>query len=356
MFTVTKEKNTPRFSDISGNPHVSCGPEAPHVIYTKVGEIIQEELNKFESFRPDKIKILKSVIMPDHIHLIAYVKKNLDFPVTTYFAKTLSACTGRLIKQGLIPKETGCFKPGICDRIINRKGQFYILNRYIEDNPRRLLIKRLKKDLFSRLIGIKVGEYEINSYGNLFLLRLPLFAVHVRRKWSFHEVEEYKAQCMKAVAEGYVLISPFIHPAEREIKKASLQAGGSVIKLSDRGFGERWKPPGIEFDLCAKGRILYLAESESPLHKEELTYRKASQLNEIAEFLSQTPEIRMVVKGSAVAAGASHSTTEPPEVRKNKAERTQKPPEVRECDWGLSGAGPRPVQKSGSFIDPVYDA
>lgn len=329
MFTVTKEKVTPRFSDVAGNPHVSCGPEAPHVNHTKVGEIIQEELNKFESFRPDKIKILKSVIMPDHIHLIAYVKKNLDFPVTTYFAKTLSACTSRLIKEGFIAADKRCFKPGICDSIIKRKGQFNILYRYIEDNPRRLLIKRRHQDIFSRIIGIKIGEYELNSYGNIFLLRLPLFAVHVRRKWNSNEVEEYKTLCMKAVAEGYVLISPFIHPAEREIKKASLDAGGSVIKLSDRGFGERWKPSGVEFDLCAEGRILYLTEAESPLHKEDLTYKKASRLNEIAEFLSQTPEVKMVVKGNAVAAGASHSTTNPPEVRKNKAERTQNPPEVR---------------------------
>ena len=100
---------------------------------------------------------------------------------------------------------------GINDRIVFDQEQLDILIRYIADNPRRLLIKRLYPDLFRRNLSVNINGDVVDCVGNMFLLRKPLMAVHVRRKWSAGEVEAYKARCIEAALNGVVLISPFIH-------------------------------------------------------------------------------------------------------------------------------------------------
>lgn len=93
------------------------------------------------------------------------------------------------------------------------------------------------------------------------------------------------------------MISPFIHPAERAIMHEVISGGGSVIKLTDRGFGQRWKPYGRAFDLCAEGRLLYLAEAGSSERKSDMHYGKASRMNRLAEAIAGIGAANMKITG-----------------------------------------------------------
>lgn len=296
MFTLVKTAALPVLSLVKGNPKCQQGPDAPRVTHTKCGAIVQEEVDKMQSLRPDHVKIIKTVIMPDHIHLLLRILQPLKQPVTHILGAMKSAVTSRMREEGLLgANETG-FEKGINDSIVYGRTRMDVLFNYIADNPRRLLIKRAYPNLFSRRTSVRAGEYLLDCVGNLFLLRRPLLAVHVRRKWNEPERNDYKNACLKEAAHGTVLISPFIHPVEKEIMREAMETGGCVIRLTDRGFTERWKPSGVEFNLCGEGRMLFMAESDSPLNPTEMHYGKATRMNTIAEYLASSSDIEMAIR------------------------------------------------------------
>lgn len=71
-------------------------------------------------------------------------------------------------------------------------------------------------------------------------------------------------EALDEVRAGGVLVSPFISPGEKDIARAALDAGGSVILMKPDGFEPRFKPKGHYFDLCAQGRLLILSCAPTP--------------------------------------------------------------------------------------------
>ena len=61
------------------------------------------------------------------------------------------------------------------------------------------------------------------------------------------------------VESGGVLVSPFISPGEKEIARAALDAGGSVILMKPDGFDRFFKLSGRYFELCLQGKLLILS-------------------------------------------------------------------------------------------------
>ncbi len=299
MFTIKKSPDAPVFSHVKGNPFVhgpvrfrpGCEPPEsqmpPYVEKTEIGMILDAEIRKLEEYRPEYIEIYKYVVMPDHCHILLRVKQRLKCSVVKYVSATESAATSDCRRRGIIPRDASLFDlEGINDRIVYGNGQLKILREYIYDNPRRLLIKRLYPDLFRRTLGLQVGDYSLDCVGNIFLLRKPMLEVHVRRRWNEAECAEYVEKCVASARSGMVLVSPAINRVEKEIMNKAIEEGGSVVRLSDRGFGERWKPAGKDFDLCAEGRLLVLVESGAATGKQTMTYDKATRLNRIAEYLA----------------------------------------------------------------------
>lgn len=153
-------------------------------------------------------------------------------------------------------------------------------------------------DLFRRHLSVSIDGDVVDCVGNMFLLRRPMMAVHLRRRWTDAEKEQYKAMCISAAAQGIVPVSPFVSPVENEIRKCVLDAGGAVIHIVDHGFDERFKPSGKSMDTCAEGRLLLVAESGAAVRGEKMSYRKSSRLNALAARLAAlTPASAIVLKG-----------------------------------------------------------
>lgn len=294
MFTLLKAGAVPNFSHIEGNPKSVSGPDAPHTVCSDIGRIISKEILKTGKMRSDHIDVYPYVIMPDHVHLMLRVKKRLNQPITKIIGIMEGAISSVCRKSELIGPEQSVFEAGcINDRILYGKDHLSTLKKYIADNPRRYLIKKLYPDLFLHHISIMAGEKVFSSVGNLFLLRRPLYPVHVRRRWIQSEKDAYKEECANRVKAGYVLVSPFIHPVEREIMKETLDLGGCIIKITERGFADRWKPEGKWFDLCAEGRYLVLTESGSSVRHVDMTYGIASHMNELAAYIASLPKVSL---------------------------------------------------------------
>ncbi len=280
MVTITARPGAPSFGRL-----VDDG-KAPEVALSELGFIIEEEIQATRLHHP-AVSVLSHVVMPDHFHALIFVRERID----CHFGRVVNGLKGAITKRARLaaadPSLT-IFKEGFHDRIVAEAGQLETLRKYIADNPRRLAIKRRHPDLFRRYNHLRIGNREFAAYGNIFLLRnCDKQAVIVHRRYSLQERQRLDQQWTQCAENGGALVSPFISPAEKQIRDKALDAGGNLIILRAEGFRERFKPTGAEFELCNSGRLLLLAPWPYETQESALTREQALSLNHMAEEIAR---------------------------------------------------------------------
>jgi hypothetical protein len=119
-------------------------------------------------------------------------------------------------------------------------------------------------------------------------------AVRVSSKFTAEQLAQYKQQWMATARNGGVLISPWISPAEKEIRRSALAVGGKIISIVESGFSERYKPQGYEFELCSEGRLLQVAVAPYTSKTVALSRRQAMAMNALADRLAGQMEFSLV--------------------------------------------------------------
>lgn len=164
-------------------------------------------------------------------------------------------------------------------------GQLERWYNYLQDNPRRLLMKREHPDLFRVQRGLKVGDLSFSAIGNRFLLHRPLVQVQCSRNLTQDEIQTKIGYFMKAAAQGAVLVSPCISSGEKAVMRAAFDKGFPLILLQENGMTDLAKPGGKRMVVCAEGRLLILAPWEH--HNERLSIRRDQclSLNDMAHTI-----------------------------------------------------------------------
>lgn len=265
---------------------------------TRLGEKIKEEIQAIPAHHPE-MRILRFVIMPDHIHIVLQVAARLKRMLGSELAGFFGACSKASSRlQGLTEVKT-LFET-FHDRVILSHEQLDRAVKYVEDNPRRYIYRRRYPDLFRRYLHLEVAGHEYAAFGNIFLLKeICLLPVRIHRRWSEREFQEYSDHCRAEIDRGAVPITPAIHPAEKAIVQYARDNGGRMIMLKDQGFEERFKPKGADFDLCCDGRLLLLAPwPENVGRKSTSGYAEFHRMNDLALSIASLPHSeRLLLKG-----------------------------------------------------------
>lgn len=327
MITVNAQKKTPLFCRIYASGHSGAANERidsivpkgvaneriasfvpagggagtgallPVIEYSDLGCIIRDKIETMPDYTP-QLEIVRYVVMPDHLHILVRIKSTLERHLGRVVGGFMGGCTAMARKAGLIAREDSLFTEKFHDRIVCRAGQIARLVNYINDNPRRLLIKRMHPELFRRYLHVRIGEREYAAYGNIFLLKhFDLLPVRIHRRWSPGEFDEYERGCMSQIENGAVPVSPFIHRREKTIRDKTVDCGGNLIIIRDIGFEERFKPQGREFEMCASGRLLLLAPwPDNTGRRSTAGSREFHSMNDMAFEISKLPaDIRMAI-------------------------------------------------------------
>lgn len=256
---------------------------------TLLGECVRTELLALTTKNPF-LQIRRYVIMPDHIHFALQVMTELEKSVGKYIAPFTKSCSQAYTHLYNLPNFTTLFKV-FDDEIIFDYNQLDRAIKYIEENPRRYLLKRQFPDLFKRHLQIVIDGHKYAAYGNIFLLKgIYLLPIRIHRRWSQEEFKEYAAKCRAEISAGAIPITPAIHKAEKDIVNKAIESGSSVILLRDLGFNERFKPQGKLFDLCAEGRLLLISPWPDNLERRSTAgYTEFHQLNDHALSIASLP-------------------------------------------------------------------
>ena len=319
MLTIAVEGRLPLLGKLKMEPssqESSADGISASVELTPLGKVIRDEEVQKISACFKMVEVWKLCIMPDHIHMILRVTEDLpegkhlgqivagfkggcsrawwrlseipaadasgreataaDAPgrgaslAAALPATTLPAAFAPLPAASAAGKKPSLFESGYNDQILLNDGQLDNWKHYLDDNPRRLAIKRLHPDYFTVTHHADIAEWHCQIVGNRFLLGIPdKVAVIVHRGYSDAEFADYKQKWLACGEAGGVLVSASIATREKEVMREAMNRGYRLILVRENGFPPMYKPAGESFDACSDGRLLQV--SPWPYHMERRT-------------------------------------------------------------------------------------
>lgn len=306
MLTMVIAERAPLLGVLAGRLDAESGAsDTPHVELSPLGEaIIREEIGKINHFYP-QIEVWKLCLMPDHLHMIVRVNKNLPEGkhLGLVIAGFKSGCSKTAMRLGVTvpcasvqgnenqdgrPGNGGpvvpLFEPGYNDKILLHEGQLANWKHYLDDNPRRLLMKRRFPQLFTVLSDMTVAGEKCQIVGNRFLLDIPdKVAVIVHRRYSEEDNARLREEWLSCGERGGVLVSAAISHAEKEILREAMNRKYRIILLRENGFSKLYKPIGESFDACADGQLLQISPWDFHMEQKTITRQQCLHLNALAE-------------------------------------------------------------------------
>ena len=293
MLTLVVEGRVPLFGEVKGRADAAKGTaDAPRIEFSELGNtIFREEICKISRFYP-QLEVWKVCIMPDHIHMIVRVKE--DLPQDKHLGKVMagfkSGCNNaywRIFGMNEPPRK-GLFEEGYNDKILMHEGQLDNWKDYLDDNPRRLLLKRQNPRLFTVLDDMELAGHRCQIVGNRFLLDIPdKMAVIVHRRYTEEENARLREEWLACGERGGVLVSAAISPKEKEVLREAMNRGYRIVLLRENGFPKLYKPSGEAFNACSEGLLLQISPWEYHMEKKTITRAQCLELNTMAERIAE---------------------------------------------------------------------
>lgn len=265
MITLMKSAVTPRFGEVCnfGNGH--------HIMLSSIGMEVKSSIMGVKEIC-SSMRLWQYIVMPDHVHFLINIDNHLDEPIGNYIARLKVSINKKCGMQ--------VFEHGFNDQIITNKRSLDVIFRYIKDNPHRLAVRYDHPEYFRRINEVEIAGRRCSAYGNLQLLQNPFKEQVVCHRADTEETKRSKReQWIYIAANGGVLVSPFISPSEKDIRKEAEEAGGKIMLISNRLMCERDKPSAHDFELCEQGRMLIITPHGLP---ESFSRQSCLEMNALA--------------------------------------------------------------------------
>ena len=270
-----------------------------------------------------KIQILHYCLMPDHLHAVWYVRREMKRGIRSavqgfwqgikQIGRAYSSIAPTASRENyqellrslqtltpLLRSQLGdaayyALPPIFTEmpfvRPMGQRRQLPATLRYIDMNPQRLATKRLKPGYFRVQEGIELAGRTYSGVGNIALLQAEHYApVHVRRMMveaaehgEPQQMRDYMNGCVLAARKGTVMVSPFISPQEKQVMEVLLKEEHPFICIADNGFRDYYKPNDGLFDAVAAGRVLILSPWDYDADKRHVTRADCVAMNQMAE-------------------------------------------------------------------------
>ena len=282
MVTIVTTKRLPLLGKLQGE----------NIILTELGQKVAEEIKRIPTYNgAESIEIYSYVIMPDHVHILLHIHEHLPRHVGYYIRWFKKQCTyiGLALAVPSARNHSPLFAPDYHDRLLKGKDQLSHLVRYIQDNPRRLALKRANKDLFRIRQNQLIGTIQCTVLGNIFLIEHPLRQVlQCSRRLTQEQIDNLKADCLREAADGTIYVTAAISEGEKQIARALREAGFPLIILLEKGFPapddphySYFKPQGVYFEACAAGKLLLIEPHRNLLDREDIAIKTEAKVGHI---------------------------------------------------------------------------
>ena len=302
LITMTVEGRHPILGRLVGDANAPEGSsDAPRVELSPLGCAVKACWESISAYHPE-VKVLATMIMPDHLHGILFVEQQMEQHLGMVIKGFKVGCN-KAYRQLFSPSMLQhCCSKGDTRGSTNDRSHGYLWSRnyndhilegagelerwfvYLRNNPRRLAVKRAHPEYFRVRFGVTVGSRRYAAIGNRFLLDYPdKLQVQCSRSLTEQEIQTVVERMMEKAKKGTILVSPAISKGEQAVMHAVLEAQLPQIFLTPWGFNEYSKPGSQYYDACSDGRFLILAPWKHQNQQLPLTREMCLQLNGMCE-------------------------------------------------------------------------
>ena len=320
----------------------------PQVELTKLGQYVEEQwlrIPEIHAGKGHKVSLLGHQVMPDHFHGILRVDEPLAMSMGAIIRDFKAVCTqeyrriyqpsladilespdmqARLEQMSHKQRAENYVSLGIeplwddsyDDTICYRKGQLENIIRYVQDNPRRAVLRAMQPDFFLRIQHITIADIDFAAYGNLFLLRRPWKEQVFCHRWQmdgdkrdystpYETTDEFRylrEEWLNAAIDGAVLVTPGISKGEQQLVKDCVEQELPLIHLQKEPMAQGWHPEYRRYELCATGKLLILSPWQLDERGEvngvpqNTDYSRFHNLNDIASLICSDTMNEMAIK------------------------------------------------------------
>lgn len=263
---------------------------AATVVPSPLGEAVLEAWRAIPQFHPE-VELPVVQLMPDHLHGIIFVTAGGGDHLGRIINGMKVACNRAYREMGMSSNVfPSLWEAGYNDLILEGNGMLNSMDRYVQDNPRRLWVKREHPELFSTRRNLSVNGVTFDAIGNHFLLEKPWrVQVKCHRRLTEQEIAREVERYMEFAERGAVLVSPAISAAEKAVSRAVFEARLPFVWISNNGFGDYSKPGGRMFEACAAGRLLMVTQWPHENREQALTRERCNAMNALAAALASLP-------------------------------------------------------------------
>lgn len=281
-------------------------PEKAYIDKTPIGQMVAEEIERIPTYKDaSNIEIYRYVIMPNHIHVLLRVHERLPKHLGQYVRWFKRQCTTRRQLFAATPanaptsdcsllaaipaSKNTLFSSEYHTRTLSGRNQLSHMAHYIDDNPKRLAIKRLNPDLFRIKQNYRLSNTPCVVLGNIFLADSPQRAVlKCSRRLTQEQIDTLREECLAEAANGTVYISGAVSEGEKQICRALREAGFPLIIILTEGFPEPdsphykyFKPQGVYFEACAAAKLLLVQPDKEVLERPDIVERVSAKVGDI---------------------------------------------------------------------------
>lgn len=251
--TLKKHPEVPYFGRIAGDWRLPKGTYGRSYLQASpLGKAIKDCIRNIRTIHP-ALRIYQYALMPDHLHILLSVES----PIDEILGRKIAAFKVMVNKRA---NREAIFEKGFNDQILTTTRNLDVIYNYLRDNPYRLAVRFANPDFFSRINEIEIGGIHYQTYGNIHLLSNP-FKEQVIIHQADNEAKRNsdRERWLHSSANGGVLVSPFISPAEKAIRAEAEALDAKIILITHEAFPERYKPAAHDFALCSEGRLLIIS-------------------------------------------------------------------------------------------------
>lgn len=234
---------------------------------TRIGWAVINQQRRMLEMCPE-IKILANKVMPDHHHIVLQVLRTMKRSIKEVLRGYMQGCKQEARKLG--------FTDNLYDgppfyRVLTHKGQLHAMIEYVKANAERAWQRRQNPDLFCLHRQTEVHGLQFTSLGNHFLLEWPdRQMIKMSRDASQEQIKECLREVMAAAHNGAITYTAAISKGEQAIARAVREHRFPLVVLLNNGFPKEgspherfYKPGGVYFDACSKGRLLLLEPNDN---------------------------------------------------------------------------------------------
>ena len=205
---------------------------------TPLGWVLVGEERRMLELCPE-IRILADKVMPDHHHMVLQVQRSMSRSIREVLRGYMQGCKAEA--RGLGFKENLYEGPPFY-RELTHKGQLHAMIEYVKANAERAWQRRLNPDLFRMHRQTAVWGLPFTSMGNHFLLEWPdRQLVEVSRSSTEERFYKPGGVYFDACSKGKLLLlepeeQAFVHPDVRRAAEETLRRKAEAKHLDYAGL------------------------------------------------------------------------------------------------------------------------